>query len=129
MKQSEFVQHWLDSAKEDLEVCESLFEKKHYSWCLFIGHLVIEKTLKALWIKAHHPEPHPRIHNLEKLAQKALLELTDEQRSFLVKVNDFYLLGRYPEEKANFYKVCTPEFTGENFKAIKEFYQWLLNQF
>ena len=129
MEKSELIQFWLDSAAQDLIVCESLFEKKHFDWCLFIGHLVLEKVLKALWIKAHYPELHPRIHNLAKLAERIPLQLSDEQRDFLLKVNMFYLQGRYPEERAEFYKVCTPEFALENFEAMKRFYQWLRTQF
>ncbi len=129
MEKAELVQHWLDSAAHDLTVAESLFEKKHYDWCLFVAHLVLEKTLKALWMRAHHPELHPRIHNLAKLAESVPLALSQEQTRFLLDANQFYLKGRYPEEKSEFYKICTPEFTRENFKAIKDFYQWLLKQF
>lgn len=123
------VKFWLDSAAEDLTVCDSLFEKKHYAWCLFIAHLVLEKTLKAMWYKNHYPEPHPWIHNLEKLAKQTSVQLTEEQRAFLVKVNDFYLTGRYPEEKIEFHKICTRKFARENLNAIKDFYKWLLKQF
>lgn len=129
MEKSELIQSWLDSAARDLTACESLFEKKHYDWCLFIGHLVLEKVLKALWIRAHHPEPHPRIHNLVKLAEKIPLSLTDEQTTQLLDFNQFYLKGRYPEDKAQFHKICTREFAQKNFKAIKAFYRWLLKQF
>lgn len=128
-KKTELIQSWLDSAAQDLTACESLFEKKHFDWCLFIGHLVLEKVLKALWIREHHPELHPRTHNLVKLAEQIPFELTPEQKNFLLDVNQFYLKGRYPEEKSEFYKICTPEFARENFNAIKEFYQWLLKQF
>jgi HEPN domain-containing protein len=129
MDKSELVQHWLDSAKEDLAVCETLFKNKHYDWCLFIGHLVLEKVLKALWVREHFPEPHPRIHNLNKLSEKIPLNLTDEQKTYLNRVNDFYLQGRYPKEKREFYKLCTPEFTQKQFDAIKDFYKWLLQKF
>ncbi|NIV94523.1 HEPN domain-containing protein [candidate division KSB1 bacterium] len=100
-------------------MCDSLFEKKHDSWCLFIAHLVLEKTLKALWISEHYPEPHPRIHNLEKLARRIPIHLTEDQKKFLVKVNDFYLLERYSEEKEAFRKICTVEFASNNLKEIK----------
>ena len=129
MEKSEHIQHWLDSAKQDLAVCETLFTNKHYDWCLFIGHLVLEKTLKALWIRAHFPEPHPRIHNLNKLAAQIPLDLTESQKTYLNRVNDFYLQGRYPKEKTEFYKLCTPEFTQQQFGEIKGFYQWLLKKF
>ncbi len=91
--------------------------------------MVLEKVLKALWIRAHYPELHPRIHNLAKLAEKIPVQLTDDQIAQLLKFNDFYLRGRYPDEKREFYKICTPEFAKENFEAIKEFQQWLLKQF
>jgi len=59
---------------------------------------------------------------------KGTLDLSDT-KNFLLDVNQFYLKGRYPEEKSEFYKICTPEFARENFNAIKDFYQWLLKQF
>jgi len=129
MEKSDLVKFWLDSAAEDLEVCKSLFEKKHYSWCLFIGHLVLEKTLKALWLNNYYPEPHPWIHNLAKLAQQIPLQLTEEKNNFLLDVNNFYLSGRYPEDKKEFYKICNRKYAQKNLKAIKDFYQWLLTQF
>ncbi|MCG8603545.1 HEPN domain-containing protein, partial [bacterium] len=30
---------------------EHLFEKEDYHWALYIGHLVIEKLLKAYYVK------------------------------------------------------------------------------
>lgn len=129
MEKSELVQSWLESAAQDLTVCESLFEKKHYDWCLVVAHLVLEKVLKALWIREHHPALHPRIHNLAKLAEQIPLQLNELQKRHLLDFNQFYLRGRYPEAKSEFYITCTPEFADENFQAMKELYQWLLNQF
>jgi len=31
-------------------VAESLLEKGHYTWCLFVGHLILEKLLKAIYL-------------------------------------------------------------------------------
>lgn len=39
------IEYWIKSAKNDLETAESLFKSKHYDWCLFLSHLVIEKIL------------------------------------------------------------------------------------
>jgi hypothetical protein len=35
---------------------------------------------------------------------------------------------RYPDEKLKFYKMCTYEFTKENFKRMKEIYKCLLKK-
>ena len=54
-----------------------MFESKHYDWSLFIGHLVIEKLLKALFIKTNDDIDVSKIHNLVLLADRAKLILTD----------------------------------------------------
>ena len=40
------IDYWLNSANHDLDVAETLFQNEKYDWCLFIAHLVLEKTLK-----------------------------------------------------------------------------------
>jgi len=37
---NEHIQHWIDSAENDLETANILFNSKRYDWCLFISHLV-----------------------------------------------------------------------------------------
>ena len=43
-------------------------------------------------------------------------------------VNTFNISTRYPDEKLKFYKMCTHEFTAENFRKIKEIYEFLLKK-
>ena len=47
----ELINYWLKSAESDIKVAEHLFEKGDYHYCLFLGHLVLEKALKALYVK------------------------------------------------------------------------------
>ena len=63
-----YVEYWVSQSDNDLPVAESLLEKGHYTWSLFIGHLVLEKLLKALYVKEHQKIA-PRIHDLVKLAK------------------------------------------------------------
>ena len=51
------INYWLTSAEYDLPVADSLYAKKHFSWCLFIGHLVVEKVLKALYVQNNKKIP------------------------------------------------------------------------
>ena len=39
-----------------------------------------------------------------------------------------HIEARYPDQKYNFYKLCTKDFTEEYFYKIKEIYKWLLLQ-
>ncbi len=125
MKSEEHIQFWLEGAAHDLDAAESLFAAGKYDWCLFLGHLVLEKTLKAILVQKQSEKIPPKIHNLVKLAEKSSLELTDDQKIFLDEVNDFNLEIRYPDYKKVFYLHCSKEYTMENFNKIKEFYQWL----
>ena len=47
MKVEEHTHFWLSSAEHDLETAESMFTACKYDWCLFIAHLVLEKTMKT----------------------------------------------------------------------------------
>jgi HEPN domain-containing protein len=122
----EQVKYWMELAEQDLPVAESLFEKKHYMYCLYLGHLVLEKTLKAYYVKTLQKTP-PKTHDLLKLSEATSLNLTEEQEEFLNRVTDFNIESRYPDYKSNFYTLCTKEFTSENFNKIKEFYGWMQN--
>lgn len=45
------VKYWMDGAVYDLSVSEALYEKGKYPYALFMGHLAVEKLLKALVVK------------------------------------------------------------------------------
>lgn len=107
-----------------MDVAESLFKSQKYDWCLFIGHLVLEKTFKALYVKNNENKIPPRIHNLVKLAEMSFLILSDKQKYFLDEVNDFNLEIRYPDYKFEFRNTCDMEFTAKYFGRIKEFFKW-----
>lgn len=128
MKKEEHIDYWLKSAAHDLESAETLFEHSRYDWCLFVGHLVIEKVLKAFFVRDNPDEKVPFIHNLAQLAQRTSLSLSQEQRTFLLEVNQFNIRARYPDYKFEFYRKCTLEFTQSNFTKLKDLYKWLLQQ-
>lgn len=128
MKIDDHIKYWLDSAAHDLDVAEHLFQSGKYDWCLFIGHLVLEKTLKALFVFKSNNKVPPKIHNLVKLARLSTMQLSKEEEIFLGDVNDFHLEARYPDYKQKFYKKCTQSFAELYFARIKEFHQWLKSQ-
>ena len=125
MNIDEIVQYWVDSAGNDLQAADSNFASGHYDWSLFIGHLVIEKLLKAHWVKYNQELNPPRTHNLTRLAEQSKIELTAEQEIFLDIVTTFNISARYPEHKKEFYKKATKEYSFENLEKIKEIYKWL----
>jgi len=123
----EHVKYWLDGADEDLAMAESMFKSGHYVWCLFVGHLALEKALKAGYVRATRQTP-PKTHNLPYLADRAGLIMNEQQRDFLVLVDTFNIEARYPDEKRRLYKMASRDFASTNLSRIREFYQWVKSQ-
>ena len=125
MKIEEHIKYWVESADHDLDSAESLFAAGKYDWSLFIGHLVLEKILKALYVQDNQNQLPPKTHNLVKLAENTNIVLSADQNFFLDEVNDFNLEVRYPEYRREFYKKCTNDFAEPYFVRIKEMFQWI----
>ncbi len=124
MTKEEHVKYWRESAYHDLESAEIIFNSGRYDWCLFVGHLALEKMLKALFVDRNDNNMPPKIHNLVRLAELSKIELNDEQKFFLDKINDFNIQTRYPDYKLEFYKRCDAEYASGHLSKIKEFYTW-----
>lgn len=103
----------------------NLFDSKDYHWSLFMGHLVIEKLLKAVYVKNVGINP-PRIHDLLRLADLTLIHTTEMQKDDLDQITTFNLSARYPDYKHSFYNKCDYNFTYGNLTKIKELREWLL---
>jgi HEPN domain-containing protein len=124
LNKDKLIKYWIDGSDDDFETMVVMFDSKRFSWSLFIGHLMIEKLLKAYYVKVKSDYP-PFIHNLLRLAEKAGIELTDEQKEQLVTITAFNINARYDDYKMSFKKQCTPEFTAEWYNKIKELRPWI----
>jgi HEPN domain-containing protein len=128
LTKQEHIRYWLTTAAHDLDVADALFASAKYDYCLFLGHLALEKVLKACWVRDNENNQPPPIHNLLTIASETKLQLSTEQKEFLRLVNRFHIEARYPDFKMSFYKLCTHDYSQQQLAAIKEIYQWLLNQ-
>ena len=119
------ILYWINSAEHDLVAAESLYNSKRFDWCLYIGSLVIEKTLKAFIIYSNENNFPPKTHDLIHLTKKINYKFSDEHLLFFETVSNFNIEARYPDEKFSFYKLCDEEFTSLYFTKIKEMFIWL----
>lgn len=118
------VSYWIESSDKDFKTMIDLFETKNNSWSLFIGHLVVEKLLKALYVKQKNEYP-PLIHDLRRLCEKAEIELELEQKIMLDSISRFNINARYDDYKQSFYLLCTDGFTSEWIENIKTSRIWI----
>jgi HEPN domain-containing protein len=117
--------YWMQSAEADMETMQILFTNSQYLWALFIGHLVIEKTLKALYVQ-NRDENVPRMHDLTRLAKLAGIEINEETEDNLDVITTFNINARYIDVKNRFHQTCTLDYTNHYKKIIEDLYQWLL---
>ena len=120
----EHINYWQITARHDYETMLGLFKIKRYSDALFFGHIVLEKILKALVVKATKKEA-PKIHDLVRLGKLSEIDLTLDEWESLKMVNRFNMRTRYPDIKFQFYKLSDAKYTKENLDKIVKIYKKL----
>jgi HEPN domain-containing protein len=116
--------YWIESSDADYCTMLDLFQTKNYSWALFIGHLVIEKLLKAYFVQVMNEYP-PLIHDLRRIGEKAGIRFSEQQAVMVETISQFNIRARYDDYKRNFYRLCTPAYTNEWIEHIKEIRTWI----
>jgi HEPN domain-containing protein len=124
MIRNEIIDYWVSSSEKDFKAMGSLFNNGHYAWSLFLGHLVLEKLLKAIYVKNFSTDI-PFTHDLFQIAEKSKLSLTEEQKNLLDEITTFNIKARYPDYKGRFYKKANKRFAEDYVNKIKEFRRWL----
>ncbi len=128
MEKQDIIKYWIKTSEDDLSSMISNFSAGNYDWALFIGHLSLEKILKALWVKNNTGDIAPKTHNLKKIADEANYPISETESMLLLEINDFNLEARYPDYKFDFHTKCTKEFSERYIKKIKELHQCIVNQ-
>ena len=118
------VQHWIDTSEDDFQTMLSLYDSKSYSWALFLGHISVEKLLKAVYVSKYKKHA-PFLHNLYRLAELNNISITDEQSDWLDKITSFNLNARYDDYKREFQILCTKDFTKDWIEKIKIIRSWI----
>ena len=118
------VYYWIEGAEYDLGVANAMLKARKYPYALFMGHLALEKLLKALVVKrtkAHAPFS----HSLPYLVEKSGIKMPGLMKMRLSEFMEFHIQARYPDANRAFYKKCTKGYTDARFKEIKEAFKWI----
>lgn len=118
------IQHWKTTSDEDFITMLDLFKSKTFHWALFMGHISVEKLLKAYYVKINKKHS-PPIHNLYRIAELSKLDLSEEYADWLDVITSFNINARYDDFKREFYKQCTKQYTEIWIEKIKEIRQWI----
>lgn len=128
MTKLEHIEYWKLSSEKDLPTVEILIEKAQYPQALFFGHLVLEKILKAHWVKDNDENAPPKIHNLIKLVNQTNLVFDADDLNFLEIMNTYQIEGRYHDYLFTLYKVSTKAHSENLLIKVKQIHLWLISQ-
>ena len=118
----------MKTAEKDWKVVLDLFETINFIHALFWGHLVLEKLLKAHWVKDNEDNAPPRTHNLVRLLEQTNLLFDEDDILFMGKMNELQLEGRYPEYTTNIYNLYKNKETSIIIERINKLRICLLNK-
>jgi HEPN domain-containing protein len=90
------IEYWRSGASEDWQVAVELVDSSRTRHGLFFAHLALEKLLKAHVCRTTG-DLAPRIHTLLRLAERTDLSVSEPQRLFLARFDQYQLEGRYPD--------------------------------
>jgi HEPN domain-containing protein len=117
-------QELIKQAEYDIETAQIMLNAGRYVYCVFMCHLSIEKTLKALYVKKLAKTP-PKIHSLVYLAKIIDVDLPLQVKEFIESLDDISVPTRYPEELDKLLKEYTKERTEVIFDSSKGALTWL----
>jgi HEPN domain-containing protein len=121
------IKYWRDSSDQNYQTMKNLLKSKDYNWALFLGHLVLEKLLKALYVKKYRQHT-IFTHDLLRLSKKIELQTSEEQEEWLDEISTFNINARYDNYKHDFQKLCNKDFTLTWIDKIENLRQWLIKQ-
>ncbi|MDP2852646.1 MAG: HEPN domain-containing protein [Smithellaceae bacterium] len=121
---SKQIQYWKDAAVEDWDVAKQLLDIGKTRYALFFVHLTLEKALKSLVCQKTN-DLAPRMHNLNRLAEIAGLDISDHHTDVLSELMAFHIEGRYPDSLS---EAPSKKEAMEYFNRGQEVLQWLMKQ-
>jgi len=124
MENEDLVRYWTQTAEDDFISMKRVLGARAYTWTVFIGHLVIEKLLKACCARRWGARV-PKTHNLSLLAEKAGISLSPERRAQLDRLTALQGATRYPDQRGAFRGRAGKAAAQKCVKEVVEIRKWL----
>lgn len=119
--------NWLASADYDLQTAEAMLKSERYLYVVFMCHLAIEKTLKALYAETR-PEHPPRTHDLLFLVRELRLSVPKAHRRLVGAIANASVPTRYPEDLPGMVRQYPRRTVCSYLARTRKALQWLRKQ-
>lgn len=113
-------------AEYDFETAKAMLKSKRYLYVGFMCNQVIEKMLKAYFVKSKGEQP-PYTHKLIRLAEEGNLYkiMSDEQKDFIDFITPLNIEARYPTQKQQILDSLNKENCNNIIKETEKFVIWI----
>lgn len=122
------IDNWILSADYDLKTAANLFKTGRYIYVVFLCHLAIEKTLKAIVCK-HCSKMPPYTHNLNRLIELTGIVMGELFQEFINKISLQSVPTRYPEDFTTLSKHLNKKVTEEILQKTRKVVKWLKHNY
>lgn len=123
------TEYWLELADYDLETAKAMLKSKRFLYVGYMCNQVIEKTLKAYYVKVKDTQP-PYTHKLIRLAEESNIYklFNDEQKDFLDIISPLNIEARYPTQKQDLLESLNKDKCSNIIKRTEELMLWIKNK-
>lgn len=121
--------YWIELADYDLETAKAMLKSKRFLYVGYMCNQVIEKMLKAYYVKATGEQP-PYTHKLIRLAEESNIYkmFSDEQKDFLDIISPLNIEARYPTQKQDLLESLSKDKCVNIIKRTEELMLWIRNK-
>lgn len=123
------MKYWLDLSEYDMETAIAMYETRRYLYVGFMCHQVVEKLLKAYYIKKFN-DTAPYTHSLTHLIRISDLEndLPENHENLLNQLEPLNIEARYPSYKEKLLVDLTESKCRDLIAGTKLFITWIKKQ-
>lgn len=121
--------YWIELADYDLETAKAMLKSKRFLYVGYMCNQVIEKMLKAYYVKATGEQP-TYTHKLIRLAEESNIYkmFSDEQKDFLDIISPLNIEARYPTQKQDLLESLSKDKCVNIIKRTEELMLWIRNK-
>ena len=123
MAKGDLAAHWISSARADLRVARTVFRGRHWRHVVFLSHLCVEKSLKALLQKESGRLP-PKTHDLVALVQRLKRKPPAELDAFIGELSQLSVPTRYPDDLRKAGAVFDARFADRCLRMSAKVFRW-----
>ena len=121
------TEHWLVQSDYDFETAKALQTAHRNVYAVYMCHLALEKSLKALFCTVTGEVP-PKTHSLVLLINKTGIKPPETVGRFLIQLSDASVATRYPEDFSRMLETYTDSLTETIITRTKEAIAWTKTQ-